>query len=232
MTYDWLAGLVLLAAVVLLSRLGIFLVFKVPALQRMRELNRKQDALKMAQEHYRPVVRATARVGLVTNLVFFLMLAPLVITLDAMPVWRCLTDVVLILLVFDLFYYVAHRFLLHGVPYFVRVHAVHHQARKPTYIDALYVHPLETFIGQSLFIGSVVGLGALFGPFHAGSVAVAYLIYVHLNVINHTHVDLPYFPYKVIDYITTKHAIHHINMSKGNYATITMIYDYVFGTLD
>ncbi len=232
MTYDWLAGLVLLALIVLMTRLGYFLAFKVPALERMRALNREQDALKMAKEQYRSVVRATSRVGLVTNVVFFLVLVPFVITLEARPVWRYLTDVVLILLVFDFFYYLAHRFLLHGVGYFKRVHAVHHQVHEPTYIDALYVHPLETFIGQSLFMGSAIALGALVGPFHAGSVVAAYLIYVQLNVINHTHVDLPYFPFKTLDYITTKHAIHHIDMSKGNYATITMMYDYAFGTLD
>jgi hypothetical protein len=32
MTYDWLAGLVLLAAVALTTRFGTVLVFKVPAL--------------------------------------------------------------------------------------------------------------------------------------------------------------------------------------------------------
>jgi sterol desaturase/sphingolipid hydroxylase (fatty acid hydroxylase superfamily) len=232
MTYDWLAGLGLLAAVILTTRLGSFLAFKVPALQRMRAINREQDALKMADRRYRPMVKASIRVGLATNVVFFLILAPFVVTLEAVPVWRYLTDLVLILVVFDFFYYLTHRFLLHGVPYFMRVHAVHHQAHEPTRIDAFYVHPLETFMGQGLFIASAVGLGALLGPFHAGSVAAAYLIYVNLNLINHTYVDLPYFPFKALDYITTKHAIHHIDMSKGNYATLTMMYDYAFGTLD
>jgi sterol desaturase/sphingolipid hydroxylase (fatty acid hydroxylase superfamily) len=232
MTYDWLAGLALLAAVVLTTSLGHFLAFKIPALERMRVINREQDALKMANKRYPPMVKASIRVGLATNLVFFLILAPFVITLEAKPVWRYLTDVVLILLVFDFFYYLTHRFLLHGVAYFKLVHAVHHQAHKPTQIDAYYVHPLETLMGQALFIASATGLGALVGPLHAGSVAAAYVIYVQLNLINHTYVDLPYFPFKTLDYITTKHAIHHIDMSKGNYATLTMMYDYAFGTLD
>ena len=232
MTYDWLAGLVLLAAVVLTTRLGHFLAFRVPALERMRVINREQDALKMANKRYPPMVKATIRVGLATNVVFFLLLAPFVVTLAALPVWRYLADAVLILLVFDFFYYLTHRFLLHGVGYFKRVHAVHHQAHEPTQIDAFYVHPLETLMGQALFIGSATGLGALLGPFHVGSVAAAYLIYVNVNLINHTYVDLPYFPFKVLDYATTKHAIHHIDMSKGNYATLTMVYDYAFGTLD
>ncbi len=122
--------------------------------------------------------------------------------------------------------------LLHGVPHFKRVHGLHHEARKPTHIGAFYVHPLETFIGQALFIGSAVGLGAVFGPIHVGSVVVADLIYVQIHTINHTYIDLPFLPFKSLDWITTRHAIHHIDMSKGNYATITMIYDYAFGTLD
>ncbi len=82
MTYDWLAGVVLLATVVLVTRLGYFLVFKVPAFQRMREINREQDALKMAEDHYRPVVKSSIRVGLVTNVIFFFILAPFVISLE------------------------------------------------------------------------------------------------------------------------------------------------------
>jgi sterol desaturase/sphingolipid hydroxylase (fatty acid hydroxylase superfamily) len=186
----------------------------------------------MRDPRYPPFVKASIRVGLATNVIFFLVLAPFVITLEAKPLWRCLADVVLILLVFDFFYYLTHRFLLHGVGYFKRVHAVHHQAHEPTQIDAFLVHPLETFMGQALLIGSATGLGALLGPFHVGSVAAAYLIYVNVNLINHTYVDLPYFPFRALDYATTKHAIHHIDMSKGNYATLTMVYDYAFGTLD
>jgi len=231
-TYDWPAGLVLIAAIYLMARLGRSLAFRVPALQRTREFNREQDAIKMASQKYPPVVKASRKAGLGTSLVFFLILAPFVITLEARPVWRCLVDIVLILAVFDFFYYLVHRFLLHGVPYFKRVHAVHHQAHDPTFIDALYVHPLETFIGQTLFFGSAFGLGVFLGPFHVAAVAVANLLYSHLNMLNHVHVDLPYFPYKYLDYITTKHTIHHIDMSKGNFSTITMLYDYAFGTLD
>jgi sterol desaturase/sphingolipid hydroxylase (fatty acid hydroxylase superfamily) len=47
----------------------------------------------------------------------------------------------------------------------MRVHALHYQAHDPTHIDAFYLHPLEIFIGQALFIGADAGLGALLGPF-------------------------------------------------------------------
>ena len=72
----------------------------------------------------------------------------------------------------------------------------------------------------------------MLAPMHAATVAVAYLIYVQINQINHCKVELPYFPFKTLTWITEKHAVHHENMHKGNYATITLLYDKLFGTLD
>ena len=47
-----------------------------------------------------------------------------------------------------------------------------------------------------------------------------------------TSESLPYFPFKTIDYVTSIHAAHHIDMTRGNYATLTMLYDWLFGTLE
>ncbi len=136
------------------------------------------------------------------------------------------------LLVFDFFYYLTHRFLFHG-KLLRKVHSLHHQARTPTHIDALYVHPLETTIGLFLFLGSIPLVAALTGsPLHAGSMALATLVFTEINRINHTFVNLPYFPFKPLDYITSIHAAHHVDMNQGNYATLTMIYDWMFGTLE
>ena len=40
------------------------------------------------------------------------------------------------------------------------------------------------------------------------------------------------FPYSIVDYITTKHATHHIDMKRGNYSTLSPLYDWMFGTLE
>ena len=142
------------------------------------------------------------------------------------------SGIVVVLMVFDFFYYLTHRFVFHG-KLLNKVHALHHQARTPTYIDALYVHPLETSIGLVLFLGSIPLVAAVTGsPLNAFSMAIATLIFTQLNTINHTFVDLPYFPFKTIDRITSVHAAHHVNMSCGNYATLTMLYDWLFGTLE
>ena len=89
------------------------------------------------------------------------------------------------------------------------------------------MHPLETFIGLALFFLTTVAVGLVTGPFHVATFAVLYLIYTQQNIINHTYFDLDYFPFKTVNYLTTNE-----NMHKGNYGSITPLYDYVFGTLD
>lgn len=232
MIYDWKAALVVFAVVVAVSVIGKYLAFKVPALQRMREYNRREDKAKLAKEKYPPVVKQNRQVGLAVNLVFFLVIVPLTVSLQAQPLWLILLDAVAILMVYDLFYYVTHRFLFHGQGYLRRVHALHHQARQPTHIDAFYVHPVEVLIGTVLFVGTVPVLYPLLGTFHVAAVAIAYIVFVQINTINHTYVDLPYFPFKTLTWITKKHHAHHIDMQHGNYATITLLYDRMFGTFE
>lgn len=232
MVFNWQAGLVFLVAVVVLSKLGYWLAFRSAALREMRAINRNEDAKKLEQEKYPPVVAANNRIGLWTNLAFFFVIAPFFVSLQAQPLWLILLDAVAILMVYDLFYYLTHRFVFHGQGYFRQIHALHHQARKPTHIDGFYVHPLETFVGIALFMGSAVLMGFVLGTFHVASMILAYLAFIQINTINHTYVNLPRFPFKTLSWVTAKHAVHHENMHKGNYATITLLYDRLFGTLD
>jgi sterol desaturase/sphingolipid hydroxylase (fatty acid hydroxylase superfamily) len=232
MSYDWQAALVFVAALIVMTVIGRFLVFQIPALQRMRELNREADKGKLTRQRYREAVKVNNRAGLLTNLVFYVAILPLCVSLEPRPLWRHLVDIVVVLMVFDFFYYLTHRFLFHGKP-LRKVHALHHQARTPTYIDALYVHPLETFIGLVLYLGSIPLIAAITGaPLNAFSMAIATLIFTQGNTINHTYVNLPYFPFKTLDYITSVHAAHHVDMNQGNFATLTMLYDRLFGTYE
>ena len=125
-----------------------------------------------------------------------------------------------------------HRFLLHGQTRLRQVHALHHRARKPTYIDSLYVHWIENIMGLGLFIVTIGSLGLYFGGIHSVSVALAFLLWTNQNTINHVEIDLPHFPFKILNYLTNKHQVHHENMHMGNYASITPLYDFIFGTLD
>lgn len=231
MTYNWQATLALIASLAVITLVGKFLIARVHAFDGMREINREQDTLKQAKEKYPPVIRSTRKIGGITNLVFFSAVVPFIVTLESVPLWKVLVDLVAILMLYDFAYYLTHRFLFHGKGYFRQVHALHHQARSPTHIDAYYVHPLETFIGITLFMGTAALLGFFIGPFHLASLAVAILTFSHLNVINHCHIRMDRFPGKLLSWISVKHANHHKDMHQGNYATITLLYDKLFKTL-
>lgn len=232
MHYDWQASLALLALAIVITKVGKWLAFKVPALARERELNFAADQPKIAMEKYPPIIAATRKIGLLSNLLFFVVIAPFFVSLQSQSVVTVVVGIVTILMVYDFFYYLTHRFIFHGHSFMRQVHALHHQARNPTHIDAYYVHPLETFIGISLFMGTIALLGAVMGPFTIVTVAIPYVIFQQLNIVNHTHIELDRFPYKTLHWITAKHTVHHENMHKGNYATITLLYDKLFGTLD
>ena len=232
MTYDWLAAGVYFVTLAALTTAGKAIAFRIPEIARMRDLNDAADKVKLARPRFKEAVRVNSRAGLVTNLVVLVTVLPFCLDLEARPLWRHGVDIVVVLMVFDLFYYLTHRFLFHGRP-LRRIHALHHQARTPTYVDALYVHPLETTIGLLLFLGSIPLVAALAGaPLHAVSMAIATLVFTQVNTINHTFVDLPHFPFRTVDTITSLHAAHHVDMDRGNYATLTMLYDWLFGTLE
>lgn len=233
MTYDWLATLCFLIPLILIVVVGRKLAFSIPDLKRMQQHNRAEDKKRKAKEKYPPLIKTNNKIGLVTNLIFFIAILPFFITLQNQSPLKVLANVVMILMVYDFFYYLMHRFLFHGKGFFRRIHAVHHQARSPiTHIDAFYVHPVETFMGIALFMSTIVGLGFYFGAFHVVTITLAFLVFTQLNTINHTYIDLPHFPFKTLSWITAKHAVHHEGMQKGNYATITLLFDKMFGTLD
>ncbi len=232
MTYDWLATLAFVGTLISLTLVGGFLAFKIPAIQKMRELNREADQTKMARPRFREAVRLNNRWAMATNLVFFVAILPFCLSLEPRPLWQHALDIVVVLLIFDFMYYLTHRFIFHG-KLMRKEHSLHHQARTPTFIDGLYVHPLETCIGLVLFTGSIPLIAALTGaPLNAFSMAIATLIFTQVNSINHVYVNLPYFPFKTLDYMTGVHAAHHVDMNQGNYATLTMGYDWLFGTYE
>jgi sterol desaturase/sphingolipid hydroxylase (fatty acid hydroxylase superfamily) len=230
--YNWVASLAALAGAIVLTKLGKYLLFKVPALAQAREYNRREDNRKWAKPKYPPMVKGSQKVGLYSNLAFFALILPFCVTLDSQPWWRIPRDVFIVLVFYDFFYYLMHRFWFHGNGYMRKVHAIHHQARQPTHLDAHYVHPLETFLGLALFFTSIALLAALLGAFHGVTISVTFVLYTQLNTLNHAHVGLNYFPFRIPTWIASEHHKHHENMHKGNFASMVLIYDKLFGTFE
>lgn len=77
----------------------------------------------------------------------------------------------------------------------------------------------------------ILGLVGL-APFHIATIVISNFIYTQLNQINHCRIDLNFFPFRTLNWIAIKHDAHHLDMHKGNYATITLLYDKLFGTVE
>jgi sterol desaturase/sphingolipid hydroxylase (fatty acid hydroxylase superfamily) len=133
-----------------------------------------------------------------------------------------------VMLLYDLLYYLAHRYLFHEGKLLARVHAVHHTAKFPTALDSLYIHPLETLIGLALLFVSLW----LVGPVSVASFALIFLVYSHLNILLHCGLYLPGFLARPLNAMHQKHDRHHVSMKRGNYASITPLWDLLFGTAE
>jgi sterol desaturase/sphingolipid hydroxylase (fatty acid hydroxylase superfamily) len=189
---------------------------------------REENNRKLSDPKYRRRVRTSQLVSNALVVAFAVGLGRLVIHVKPEPIWRMALEVVAILMLYDFMYYLMHRFLFHGWAVLRRVHAVHHTARRPTAMDSLLLHPVENFLGLALFALSL----CLVGPVHLAAFAVAFSIYSGLNIVNHAHFDLPFFPFRTASYLARTHAKHHLSMKHGNYSTITPLFDLLFGTLE
>ncbi len=232
-TYDWQASLTALVLAIVIASIGRKLAFMVPAFKQTLDENREANRPKFNNERFKPVILKNQKIGLMLNLAFFVILIPFFTTFRTESVLTTLWHSFLILMVYDFFYYLTHRFLFHGKGYFRRVHAVHHQARRPTSVDAQLVHPTETVIGIGLYFVSIAGLGLLMGQtFSVATIVLTLVVYTQLNQLNHVHMQLKRFPYKTLTWVADMHANHHIDMYRGNYATITLLFDWLGRTFD
>jgi sterol desaturase/sphingolipid hydroxylase (fatty acid hydroxylase superfamily) len=139
--------------------------------------------------------------------------------------WRGPLEGIGILAVYDVLYYLLHRYPFHQWPWLKRVHAVHHRAKHPIAVDSLFLHPVENFLGLALLMFCTW----LVGPVNVYTFGVVFFVYSWLNIIVHCGVDLP-IPY--FGMLARKHDIHHTDMRAGNYASITPLPDILFGTAE
>ncbi len=204
----------------------------VPEIRQMQDLNR-ETAEKRRQEW--PDYDAVQKFGLWAlpfYLLFFFGVIPFFLTAEAQPWWHIPLDAFVILMVYDFVYYLAHRFVFHGGGPLVWMHAVHHRQKNPCKKDAAYIHPLESILGLGLFAFSVACAGLLLGDFHVVTMLIALTVFGLANMQNHTLFESDYFPFRYMFYISKMHHVHHSRFSAGNFATISLFYDWLFGTYD
>jgi sterol desaturase/sphingolipid hydroxylase (fatty acid hydroxylase superfamily) len=229
--YHWLLSLYVIAGILVLSLLGRLVVVSIPTLRESGALNRETARNKMLQESYARNQRWNLRWAVVSPLVIFALILPFCLTLESQPWWKIPLDAVVILMFYDFVYYLVHRFLFHGRA-LAWCHALHHQQRNPCRQDSSYIHPLEVAIGMGLLAGSIFVLARLMGEFHVVTIAVTWIAFSGINVHNHALWKADRFPYRYLNYVSKMHHHHHARFSSGNFATISLLYDWLFGTYD
>jgi len=127
---------------------------------------------------------------------------------------------------YDLLDYALHRWLFHGHGWLQRMHATHHVIRRPTAPDSLYLRPLETALSLFLLIASCLTVGPISPPIFLA----IFSTYTVLNINAHSGLNIPFFPFRALTYMAKKHDLHHSSMKRGNYASMTPVFDMLFGT--
>ena len=135
----------------------------------------------------------------------------------------------------DFFYYLVHRFLFHDGPLGAPlkwVHAVHHQMKNPCRMDSAYLHPIETCLGIALYGVTFAALASVLGDFHVITAITTFVAFSAINQHNHDLMEVDHFPFKYLKYMSDMHHVHHARFIGGNFATISLLYDWLFGTYD
>ncbi len=136
------------------------------------------------------------------------------------------SEAVMALLLYDLLYYLMHRYLFHEWKLLRSVHVVHHTNKYPTAFESLYGHPFENFLGVTLLMTCT----AIVGPVSLPAFAVIFGVFSFLNLLIHSGLAFQQPGLRVAGYMARKHARHHASMRAGNYASITPLPDLLFGT--
>jgi len=215
--------------------IGENLLLRIPVLKEVYDLNQEAAKERNSRDYYPAVQKKSMRWGLMTHLAVFLFIIPFSITLEAASIWEILLDIFVILMVYDFFYYLTHRYLFHDGPLggpLIWVHAVHHQAMDPCRLDSSYLHPIEPCIGLALYGVCIGALSLIMGEFHLVTIILTWIAFSQINQHNHDLMDAPYFPFKYLNFMSSSHHVHHQRFTSGNFATITLLFDWLFGTYD
>lgn len=232
---EWLLSLYVAAGALAIFFAGRYLLLLSPALNQTRQLNIAAAQDRVSRSFYPPIQKRSKFWGLMTQLLVFLLVIPFSVTLAPQPWWEILLDIFVILMVYDFFYYLVHRFLFHDGPLGAPlkwVHAVHHQMKNPCRMDSAYLHPVETCLGIALYAATIGVLAIFMGEFHIVSTIATFVAFSAINQHNHDLMEVDRFPFKYLKYMSSMHHVHHARFIGGNFATISLFYDWLFGTYD
>lgn len=234
--YRWDLSIYTLIGIVALGFLAKQLVLLVPTFKQAHELNVGDFNGKMLKPRYAANQAWNRKWGLIFMVVNFGLIIPFCVTLEPQVWWSMLLDMVVILMVYDFFYYLTHRFIFHDAGFLggplVWMHAIHHRQHNPCRRDSSYLHPLEVALGLGLYVATIALLPLVMGKFHVATIIITWIAFQQINLHNHDLWKADKFPFKYLNYAAKMHHYHHAKFTGGNFATITLLYDWMFGTLD
>ncbi len=235
-SYQIKLSLITLAGIFLIPLVSRQLFNLMPAFAAADKLNSETLKAKMQKPAYAENQQWNRKWSVLFLVIIFAGIIPFTLT-TALPVWwKLLLDCFIILMAYDFVYYLTHRFLFHaGGPFngpLMWMHAVHHRQHNPCRWDSSYIHPLEIAIGLGLYVATIFSLSFVLGKFSVPTIVVTWIAFSHINLHNHDLWEEDRFPFKYWHYAAKMHHNHHARFTGGNYATITLLYDWMFGTLD
>lgn len=208
----------------------------VPVMREAQDLNAATFREKMTRPHYAANQAWNRRWSLLFLVVIFGGILPFCLTAAPQPWWRLPRDGFVILMVYDFVYYLTHRFVFHDSAGMkgplMWMHAVHHRQHNPCRWDASYIHPLEVAIGLGLYILTIFVLARVLGDFQVPTIVLTWFAFTEINLHNHDLWEVDRFPFRTMATMARMHHNHHASFTGGNYATISLLYDWMFGTLD
>lgn len=226
-------GLGILVCVGVLKALAWFQ----PTFREAAKVNSQVYAEKMAKPHYASNQAWNRKWSLVFIVAIFGGILPFCLTAERQVWWNVLLDMFVVLMVYDFFYYLMHRFVFHdggligGGP-LMWMHAIHHRQHNPCRGDSSYIHPLEIALGLGLFVATFALLSVFMGKFHVITLVITWVAFNMINLHNHNRWSADTFPFRYLNKISVAHHHHHAKFTGGNFATISLLYDWMFGTLD
>ena len=234
--YHWQLSLITMVGIYFTTFLGGKILLLVPAFREAAGLNKAELQKKMQIPRYRANQALNRRWGMLFMALIFGLVMPFCLTAEAQPWFNMLLDMVVILLVYDFFYYLVHRFLFHDNGFFggplIWVHATHHQQRDPCRADSSYINPIEVAMGLGLYVATIFALSRVMGEFHVLTIITTWVAFSTINLHNHDRWNADRFPFRYLNYMSVMHHHHHAKFTGGNFATISLLYDWMFGTLD
>jgi sterol desaturase/sphingolipid hydroxylase (fatty acid hydroxylase superfamily) len=234
--YQWQMSLVTGIGIIAVVMAGKLVARMVPTLRAAGDLNRDTYATKMENPRYAANQAWNRKWGVTFTAIIFGAILPFCLTAEPQPWWRVIVDCVVILMVYDFFYYLMHRFLFHDSGFLggplMGVHAYHHRQHNPCRNDSSYIHPLEVALGLGLYVACIFGLSFVMGNFSVVTVVVTWVAFSQINLHNHDLWTVDRFPFRTLNTMSVMHHNHHARFTGGNFATITLLYDWMFGTLD